>query len=139
MFTKYNDISLHFTLKGQTLEQIKEKLKNHIDKNPDSPLSDFVKGENWHEKVLHHCFLPDLIIEEKGFSMDISVFIKSLSEDTVCWYGASQTTLDNDRYYMLRNLKRVKGLAVFIGDTNEGVKTELKYAHHLGCDTLIIP
>lgn len=127
-----NDFSLHFTLKDQSFPAIRDEFyswaKDH----------DFlISQENDPRLVLHHCFLPRAIIQLKKFSEDVVDFLDGITEDVVCWYGAAEN-LQDSRTLMLQNLKRVNGIAIFVGEIKEGVKEEYDLAVNLGVDILHI-
>ena len=132
------DISLHFTIKGQTIEQIKEKIDNHIASSDNSVLLKLKNLDN--ANMLHHCFLPEKKVIELGFSNDVyEKVINHYSWLNACWHGVSGMGLETDRGIMLNNLKKLNGLAVFVGEIKEGVLEEFEKAKDLGVKTLIIP
>ena len=132
------DISIHFTIKGQTIAEINEKLDKYITENQGTLPFDFSESTT-PRSILHHCFLPEKLVIEKGFSTEIyDDILHSISEHKVCWYGTSDYGLVWDRRYMLENLAKLNGLAVFIGEIKEGVQEELEIAKELGIDVLLI-
>jgi hypothetical protein len=136
------DVSIHFTLKGQTTKEIAKKLDAFCDgENLNNPKFDFSERlEGAPRNVLHHCFLPEKVVKEKGFPTDVyDDILDPFSEDKVCWYGTSDYGLVWDRRLMLENLKKVDGLAIFVGDIKEGVEEEYNIAKELGIECLFIP
>ena len=137
----FKDYSLHFTLKGQTMEQIKEALKVLM-------LAEDFKMEPM--DIMHHCFLPRIKVEERGRSTEIIDFLRSVEPyNRVCWYGvtegdgtviedAKRESLYRDRWLMLTNLKRVNGVAIFIGAQIDGVAEEYNMAKEMGIEILQI-
>ena len=139
---KKYDLSIHFTLKGQTVEQIDQKLNNWLDSDKYTGQFDFSEnGETEPRNVLHHCFLPKKVVEQKGFSTEVWDLLETISEDIVCWNGVwnEGDALCWDRKLMLENIKKVNGISIFIGEIIEGVKEEYDIAQELGIDCIIIP
>lgn len=133
------DISVHFTIKDQSIESINEKLDNYFKENQNSFKFDFSEPTN-PRSILHHCFLPEKIVKEKGFDESIyQDILHPFSEHKVCWYGTSDYGLIWDRRLMLENIKKLNGLAVFIGKIDEGVKVEYDLAVELDVEILLIP
>jgi hypothetical protein len=150
MEKKY-DISIHFSLNGQTIDEIDNKFEDWINSNQYTRQFDFserdgdVIGNVWQhtepKSVLHHCFLPKKVVKEKGFSNEIWDFLESVSEDIICWNGVYNDgdCLYFDRLSMLENIKKLNGLSIFIGDISGGVKEEYEIAKDLGIDIILIP
>lgn len=133
------DVSIHFTTKGQTVEEINTKLNDYIFKNNETMPFDFSEPSE-PRSVLHHCFLPEKVVKEKGFSTEIyDDVLHPTSEQKVCWFGTSDYGLVWDRRLMLENLKKLNGVAIFIGEIKEGVREEYDLALELGVDILLIP
>lgn len=133
------DVSIHFTTKGQTVAEINKKFDDYITKNQESLPFDFSES-TVPRSVLHHCFLPEKVVIEKGFPTDIyDDILHPTSENKVCWYGTSDYGLAWDRQLMLENLAKLKGIAVFIGEIKEGVAEELEIVKELGVDYVLIP
>ena len=133
------DVSIHFTTKGQTVEEINKKFNDYIDNNQGNLPFDFSEKTE-PRSVLHHCFLPEKMVKEKGFSNDIyEDILHPTSENKVCWFGTSDYGLEWDRLLMLENLAKLKGVAVFIGEIKEGVAEEYKIVQDLGIEVLLIP
>jgi len=149
MEKKY-DVSIHFTLKGQTIEQIEKKLDYWLDSEEYKEQFDFSQRDGfvcenvWKHteprSVLHHCFLPRKIVEQKNLPSDVWYFLEMISEDIVCWNGVwnNGDALCCDRLIMLENIKKLNGLSLFIGDIIDGVKDEYDIATRLGIDIIII-
>lgn len=136
----YYDVSIHFTIKDQSIESISQKLNRFIDDNAKQLQFDF-SYRTEPRTVLHHCFLPEKIVVEKGFSNEIyEAILEPLAEDKICWHGVSgDLGLVWDRQYMLENIKKLNGLALFIGDIKEGVKDEFDICQELGIHVIKIP
>lgn len=133
------DVSIHFTIKGQTVSEINQKFNDYIDKTADKLPFDFSEPSS-PRSVLHHCFLPEKVVKEKGFSTDVyDDILHPTSEHKVCWFGVSDYGLPWDRRLMLENIKKLNGLSIFIGEIKEGVKDEYDLAQELGIDCLLIP
>ena len=132
------DVSIHFTIKGQTIEEINNKLDNYLTfrQTVDFDFSE----ESSPRSVLHHCFLPEKEVIAKGFSNEIyEEILHPLSNDKICWFGVSDYGINHDRILMLENLAKLNGLAIFIGNINEGVATEYGLAKELGIECILIP
>jgi len=124
------DYTIHFTIKEQSLDVIKEKLNNFLKENKDNLVFD----EN---TVLHHCFLPREVVKEKGFSTDLVDFLDTICPNQVRWFGVAPT-LEKSRLLMLNNLNGMDGSAIFVGEIKEGVKEELDLAMDCGVDIIQI-
>lgn len=134
---KHYDVSLHFTPKGQNVQEIFNKIDNWLESHPEViDFSERAEGEP--RTVLHHCFMRRADVEAKGFDTTICDELETFYEDTVCWNGVSQSTIGMDRLLMLQNLKRLNGVAIFAGNIIEGVKDELELAKQIGVETIII-
>ena len=135
------DLTVHFTLKGQQVSEIDRKLTDWLKSENYQGQFDFSQRlDDEPRNVLHHCFLPQRIIKEKGFSTEVWDFLEMVSDDIVCWHGVSgDLGLVWDRRYMLENLKKINGTAIFIGNIIEGVKEEYDIAQELGIDCILIP
>ena len=133
-----HDISIHFTIKGQTVSELNKKLSNYFDENQDELVFDFSE-QTEPRSILHHCFLPESLVKEKGFSNEIyDELLDPLSENKVCWYNTSSLGLIWDRVFMLENLSKLNGVAVFIGEIKEGVKEEFDVCKELGIEVIHI-
>jgi len=116
------DITIHFTIKGQQVSQISDALNAWLKEN--SKIVDFSeRKEGEPTTVLHHCFLPEAIVKQKGFPMDVVDFLDGIATDQVHWYSTSDD-LAESRLRMLQNLKRLNGIALFVGEIKEGVADE---------------
>jgi len=126
----YKNYTIHFTIKDQSLEKIKEKLKKYLDKLP------------FQEKALafHHCFMPRTLVEEKGFSTDLVDVLDELCiPDQIRWYNTTDSIAESRRL-MLNNIAQIpRAQALFIGEIKEGVKEEYDLAKQLGIDCVLIP
>lgn len=130
------DVSIHFTLKGQTLEEVDTKIENWIQENKDNLPFDFSESTT-PKSVLHHCFLPERELKAKGIEPEVYELIHQFSETSVCWNGVSGWgDLVYDRRYMLENLKKLNGVCFFVGNLTEGVKEEHALAVELGLDII---
>lgn len=135
----YTDVSIHFTVKGQTVSEINQKLDdwfNHIEGDLPFDFSETTEPVS----ALHHCFLPEKTVKEKGLSNEIyEDILHPFSERKVCWFGVSDYGSAHDRLYMLQNLQKLNGIALFIGEIKEGVKEEYDLCIELGIQTILIP
>lgn len=139
---KKYDLSIHFTIKGQTVAEIESKLNAWLDSDKYLGQFDFSeKDEEEPRTVLHHCFLPKKVVEQKGWSTDVWDFLETISEDIVCWNGVwnDGDALVWDRVMMLRNIIRTDGISIFIGNIIEGVKEEYDIAQEMGIECIVIP
>lgn len=149
---KYHDACLCFTLKNNTIENIDKIFDEWLNEvNTKEDFIDFGSDYDYSKEpitVLHHCFLPEYEAEQRGFGTDLYDFLGSVCEEMVCWHGV--TAVHNpmleqnylpvlDRRAMFRNLKRVNGLAIFIGDIIGGVEEEYKMAKEIGVDMVHLP
>ena len=132
------DISIHFTTKGQTVKEISEKFDNYFTENQETLKFDFSEPTS-PRTILHHCFLPEKVVKEKGVSNGIyDDILHPTSEHKICWFGTSDYGLEHDRLYMLENLAKLNGLAVFIGKIKDGVLDEFKIVQDLKIDYILI-
>lgn len=125
MAYKYFDFSIHFTLKEQSLDSIKEKLRKWYCENVGT--IDLTSKDR--QTVMHHCFLPREIVIENAYSTSLVDMLDTITKTQVRWYNAGIEGLTESRWRMFENLKRVGGVAIFIGDIKEGVKEELEIAN----------
>lgn len=134
------DVSIHFTIKNQSIESINDKLDNYFSRTKTEDFAFNFSEPTEPRSILHHCFLPEKKVIEKGLSTEIyDSILHSISEDKVCWFGTSDYGLEWDRRLMLENLKKINGIAVFVGEIIEGVKDEFDLANGLELDILLIP
>jgi hypothetical protein len=139
---KKYDLSIHFTLKGQTVEQIDQKLNNWLDSDKYQGQFDFSENdEDEPRNVLHHCFLPKEKVIARQIGTEVWDFLDTISEHIICWNGVwnDGDSLCWDRRLMLENIQKVNGISIFIGDIIEGVKEEYDIAVELGIDCILIP
>lgn len=132
------DVSIHFTIKGQTIQEVDKKFNNWIMCNSKNLPFDFSESTE-PRTVLHHCFLPKKEVEEKGLSTEIyDIVLDPTAEQQVCWYNASEFGLVWSRRLMLENIAKLKGIALFIGEIKEGVLEEYNIAKELGINIIHI-
>lgn len=132
---KYFDVSFHFTLKTQKIEDIKNVINEFLEK---TNLIQRKYDENSNVAlVVHNCFLTRKIVIEKGFDTELVDFINSIGDVTVNWFDEMQN-ISEQRMKMLVNLKRLNGLAIFVGDNIEGVADEMVIVKELGIATIHI-
>ena len=139
---KKYDLSIHFTLKGQTVEQIDQKFSNWLDSDNYRGQFDFSENdEDEPRNVLHHCFLPKEKVIARKIGTEVWDFLDTISEHIVCWNGVwnDGESICWDRRLMLENIQKVDGISIFIGDIIEGVKEEYDIAQDLGIDCILIP
>lgn len=134
---KYKDFSLHFTTKEQSLKGIEQKWNDFDAETLES-------GEVFAEEselIFHHCFLPESLVANGDYPQivhDTIEFLDSVAEEQVRWFQ-TEVTVEASRYAMLRNLKRVGGVAIFVGEIKERVKTEYELVRSLGVDCILLP
>ena len=134
---KHYDVSFHFTTKGQDVDEIFKKIDKWLLEHPD--VVDFSERRDEEPyTVLHHCFLRKEDCVANGFDTTVYDELDTYSEDQICWNGVSQCSLDTDRMLMLQNLKRLNGIAIFVGRIEGSVKNELGFAENIGVETIII-
>ena len=136
-YTPYMDFSVHFAPNGQNVAEFIQKLKDYL-KSKDAMVRPNDK-EYVVETTLHHCFLTKEAAKAKGISNQICDYLDGIADNVAYWYGASDSgNVTNDRRLMLRNLKHLNGVAIFVGDIKEGVKEEYDEAVRLGITTVQI-
>ncbi len=135
---KKYDASIHFTIKGQTMAEIDKKIDKWLEEN--KAIIDFSEREEGESAaILHHCFLPREAVIVKGFGTEVVDSLDEISgENQIRWFGASDD-LGMSRLLMLKNLKRLNGIALFIGEVKEGVKDEYELAAQIGVECILIP
>ena len=134
------NISFHFTLKEQTIEEVRTAYHAFIDANPELSLS--LGGYSKEEAnkrtdayhVANHCFLPKDLLEKKEKPLDVPLFFESISMHTLCWYGSTGLGVEYDREAMFRNIKLSNGICCFLGKSSKGVEKELLLAEKWGCE-----
>ena len=147
---KKTNISVHFTTKGQTVEEIQEKLVKFFETQEETIPQRFqinlhgpnekVKSLDVDRTVFHHCFLPLIEVKNRNFPTSIyDVVLNPLPGMRLCWYGISDFGIHWDRKLMLENLYNVGGIALFVGEIKDGVKDEFELVQRLGVDFIIIP
>lgn len=139
MNKKY-DFSLHFSTKLQSIEKIDKKFNDWM-KSVDYKIIDCSEREEGELRtVLHHCFIPyeiALISKKYDIIKETLDFLDTISEDQVRWF-LSDETLGMSRLLMLQNLKRLNGVAIFIGDIIDGVNEEYQLAKELNIEIINI-
>ena len=136
------DVSIHFTLKGQTIEQIDKKFSNWLDSDNYQGQFDFSENDEEEPRnVLHHCFLPKEKVFARKVGTEVWDFLDTISEHIICWNGVwnDGDSIYWDRRLMLENLKKLDGVAIFLGEIKEGVEEEYKIAQELGIECILIP
>jgi hypothetical protein len=151
------NLSIHFTISGQTIEQVRELYKKFVTKHPElslslggytekeanalseKPMSERsdkdVPLDSYH--VAHHCFLPKNLLEKKGRPLDVPLFFESIEgTPSVCWYGNTDLGIERDREAMIRNIKLSNGICVFLGKIEGGVQIEKDLAEKWGCNII---
>lgn len=135
--SKKYDASIHFTIKGQTMKEINKKIDNWLATQSLIDFSEKAEGEP--SAVLHHCFLPREMVVARGFSTEVVDTLDEISgESQVRWFGASDD-LGMSRLLMLQNIKRLKGIAIFVGEVKEGVKEEYELSSQMEVECVLIP
>jgi len=137
---KKNDVSIHFTIKNQTVKEVEKKLEDWY-KTEEKIILLNGNVDNQPRPVLHHCFLPKKILIEKNIPLTVWDFLENVSDHIICWYGATMdgNSLAWDRRLMLENIKKTNGIAIFVGNIVEGVKEDYDMAMELGIDCIVIP
>ena len=136
------NLSIHFTINGQTIEQVRELYKKFIAKHPELSFSTGgYEVEEANKKlgayhVLNHCFMPKALLSKKGYPLDVPLFFESIATNRVCYFGTTSQGLPGDREAMIRNVKLSNGTCVFLGKINGGVKEELAIAEKWGCNVI---
>lgn len=127
--THFKNYTIHFTIKDQSLEEIKRKLQNYLNELPFQDMA----------LAYHHCFMPRKLVEEKGFSTDlVDMLDELLIPNQVKWYSTGKD-IEESRLFMLSNLKLIpKSQAIFVGKIEGGVKIEYDLAKQLGIDCVLI-
>lgn len=129
------DFSIHFTLKGQKLEDIEAA----FDKWQEETNCSLIDLSEDNSIQIHHCFLTRQEIEDKGFDTGVADFLDSLTDDNnINWSKASET-LGYSRLLMFRTLNRLNGVCIFIGDIKDGVKEEFDLATCMELEIVKIP
>jgi hypothetical protein len=130
--TMYKDFSIHFTIKDQELDVIQDKFQKFVNE------SGLLNEENSTVRI-HSCFLPRKVVEKQGFDTALVDYLETLTDNNdVNWYYAG-TTLGMSRIQMLENIKRLGGVAIFIGEVRDGVLEELNLAKEIGTVFILIP
>ena len=139
---KKYDISIHFTLKSQTVEQVDEKFSKWLDSDNYQGQFDFSENDEEEPRnVLHHCFLPKEKVIARKIGTEVWDFLDTISEHIICWNGVwnDGDSLYWDRRLMLENIQKSNGISIFIGDIIDGVKEEYDIAQELGIECIVIP
>ena len=97
------NLSIHFTLNKQSIEQVRELYEKFISKHPE--LSFSLGGyseddaserlDSYH--VLNHCFMPKGLLSAKGIPLDVPFFFESITNNEVCYFGHNFTRLNRRR------------------------------------------
>ena len=106
---KKYDLSIHFTLKSQTVEQVDEKFSKWLDSDNYQGQFDFSENDEEEPRnVLHHCFLPKEKVIARKIGTEVWDFLDTISEHIICWNGVwnDGNSLYWDRRLMLENLKK---------------------------------
>ena len=157
MKEKY-DVSIHFQTKTNEVSEIEKKFRAWCESEKYNGIFDmresrYIKGTAQMEyteprTTLHHCFLreqelPKLNLPKEKVDLieNTFEFLGSLCEDIVQWKGTStyEDAICWDRRYMLENIKKCNGVAIFIGEIIDGVKEEYDIAVELGIYCILIP
>ena len=139
---KKYDVSIHFTLKGQTVEQVDEKFSKWLDSDNYQGQFDFSENDEEEPRnVLHHCFLSKEKVIVRKIGTEVWDFLDTISEHIICWNGVwnDGDSLYWDRRLMLENIQKINGISIFIGDIIEDVKEEYDIAQELGIECIVIP
>lgn len=123
------NLSFHFNLKLNTIEEIKELYKNFIIDKPEYNVLD-------NNHIINHCFLPKSLLEKKGIPLDVPNFFNEIGKDVVCWYNCTSSKLNDDRKAMIRNIKMSNGTCIFLGKLTKPMELELKLAEEFECNII---
>jgi len=126
------DASIHFTTRFQDFKELTDKLDKWLEENKYT--INLVDTPNFAR--LHHCFLRRSEVERLGYSTKVIDYLSKFH--CISWSGASEKDLLTDRADMLANLKRLNGVAIFLGDLSGGVSEELSLAELIGVDIIKI-
>ena len=129
---KFLDFSLHFTLKEQEFQTLLNNFRKWCVENSNSIDID------QYDTVLHHCFMRKSDVIAKGWDTIVCDKLELICDQNICWNGTSQMTIKEDRVLMLQNLKRIGGLAIFVGDIKDGVKEEYDLVVEMGIPNISI-
>lgn len=139
---KKYDVSIHFTLKNQTIEEVERKFDDWLKSDKYIGQFDFSENDidNEPRNILHHCFLSKEKVIVRNIGMEVWDFLDAISEHIVCWsgVGGEHMGITWDRIYMLQNIKKVDGIAVFIGDIIDGVAEEYAICQDQKIDCIVI-
>ena len=139
---KKYDVSIHFTLKNQTIEEVERKFDDWLKSDKYIGQFDFSENDidNEPRNILHHCFLSKEKVIVRNIGMEVWDFLDTISEHIVCWSGVGDEHMGItwDRIYMLQNIKKVDGIAVFIGDIIDGVAEEYAICQDQKIDCIVI-
>lgn len=132
------DISIHL---DQTIDLrvLMDKLDDWIFSNKGNLPFDFSEPTD-PITVLHHYYDGEEIYDSGSSDKNIyDIILNPLSEHIVCWKGASSYGLGRDKIYMCQNLKKVSGLAMFLGPKTKEMEEELEFLQEIKVDILEIP
>lgn len=131
--------SIHFHTKNQKPKEIEYALHNWTSEvgNVIGRFFDLLPPSNI---TLHHCFLArDQVTDNlPKIVTDTLDFLETLDENTIHWNRVADD-LGMCRFFMLKNLRQLNGVAIFIGSIEHGVKDEYDLAKQIGVDIVHIP
>ena len=154
------NLSIHFSIKDQTIEEVRELYKKFVEENLELslslggytekeanaasivPLSERSSKDTplnaYH--VAHHCFLPKELLDKKNIPLTVPFFFEGIEgTPSVCWYGNTDLGIERDREAMIRNIKLSNGVCVFLGKIEGGVQIEYDLAKKWGCNIITVP
>lgn len=122
----YTEASIHFTIKGQTIEEIEGAFNEWY---MNQTIVDFGTGYT----RLNHCFLTREQVTERGFDTGVVDMLDKLAVNQTRWMDEhSLEEAPIQRTAMMKHMEESNGVAIFVGAIIEGVKDEL-----LLCDNIM--
>lgn len=125
------DFSLHFTEKNQDLETLKKKFREYSNNHFN------LSSKSSQAYCMHHCFVPREQLKQT-MNEYVCDFLDSISPRQMRWYTAT-TRKENNCIEMLKNLRKINGVAIFLGNINDDVAHELAVAKQAGVEIIRIP
>ena len=142
---KRTDFSLHFQTKTQTPKEVFGQFDNWYAKEGKNLLGDKTEGDEFNS-TLHHCFLsmekferdvkPNVLREKVDIIQETLEYLESEGEQ-VNW-SQVDPNLGMCRLFMLKNIKKLNGISIFIGDIIDGVKEEYDLAVQIGIECILL-
>lgn len=121
-------ISIHFTLKNQSIEKLKKAIQEVVESYVRDNKSD----------ITFHCFLPKEDVIKKGWSTEVyDELLEPYFGNLVCMNYVNKP-INVNREDLFKTLKAMNGVAFFIGAIVDGVQDEFEMAkrHSIHCYTV---